>query len=102
MAMSMAWAMRAMPASMIATLTVTVPGLGAIAGTPMLPTMTVDVAMLHITVMNERPNVMIMRRRHPDIHTDTRGSQRRHGEGGGGEAKSGEKMLGGFHVSPFY
>ena len=102
MAMSMAWAMRAMPASMIATLTVTVPGLGAITGTPMPQSMMVDVAMLHITVMNERPNVMIMRRRHPDIHADTRGSKRRHGEGGGGEAKSGEKMLGGFHVSPFY
>ena len=98
----MAWAMRAMPASVVAMLAKTVPGLGAVAGTPMLPTMTVDVTILHITVMNERPNVMIMRRRHPDVHTDARGSQRGHGEGGGGEAQSGEKMLGGFHVSPFY
>ena len=103
MTMSMTRAMRALPAPMSAMVAVTMPALGAIAGSGMLPTLAIDIAVVHITAMDKRPDVMVimMRRRHADADTDTGGSQRGHGKGGGGETQHGKKMLGGFHGQSF-
>ena len=101
--MSMTRAMRALPAPMSAMVAVTMPALGAIAGSGMLPTLAIDIAVMHITAMGKRPDLMVimMRRRHADADTDTGGSQRGHGKGGGGETQHGKKMLGGFHGQSF-
>ena len=95
--------MRALPAPMSAMVAVTMPALGAIAGSGMLPTLAIDIAVMHITAMGKRPDLMVimMRRRHADADTDTGGSQRGHGKGGGGETQHGKKMLGGFHGQSF-
>lgn len=84
--------------SMKAMRRVTMPDFGAMTGPAMMPAV-----MMHVVVMHERPYVVVMMVRGANAygHVDAGRSQRWHGEGGRSETQCSQKMLGGFHVSPF-